>query len=203
MKAADNWSKTQFANNMVTYDYFYYNRGVTAECRTVEAMDPVNKASSFIPFKNAQLRLCYNKIRRRLGWCPMNKADKYAYWLDAAEYDFGTASSMFDAGRYSYVAFMCQQALEKLVKGLFGLHVGDSIPRVHNISFIFAQVASALDIEVPEQTMGFFDELSAFYLQGRYPTYKEKISQMVDHSEAQRILKSTEEVYAWLKSLPV
>ena len=47
----------------------------------------------------------------------MNKQDKYSYWLDAAEYDIVTAESMLNSGRYLYVVFMCQQALEKLAKG--------------------------------------------------------------------------------------
>jgi HEPN domain-containing protein len=38
-------------------------------------------------------------------------------WIERAEYDWGTASVMISSGRYLYVAFMCQQSLEKLLKG--------------------------------------------------------------------------------------
>jgi HEPN domain-containing protein len=49
----------------------------------------------------------------------MDAQEKYDYWLDIAQYDLETASAMFDSGRWLYVVFMCQQAVEKLVKGLY------------------------------------------------------------------------------------
>jgi hypothetical protein len=30
----------------------------------------------------------------------MDKQEKYAYWLDSAEYDMKTAEAMFDSGRW-------------------------------------------------------------------------------------------------------
>ncbi|MDR0308069.1 MAG: HEPN domain-containing protein [Chitinispirillales bacterium] len=35
--------------------------------------------------------------------------------------------------RWLYVVFMCQQAMEKLVKGLYNYYIGDDVPRIHNI----------------------------------------------------------------------
>jgi HEPN domain-containing protein len=71
----------------------------------------------------------------------MNKDDLYSYWLDIAEYDLETAESMYTTRRYLYVAFMCQQALEKITKGLYTYYVDENVPRVHNISFILGKVA--------------------------------------------------------------
>jgi HEPN domain-containing protein len=34
-------------------------------------------------------------------------------WIALAEYDFETAKAMLDSGRYLYVAFTCQQVIEK------------------------------------------------------------------------------------------
>ena len=49
----------------------------------------------------------------------MDKKDKVDYWIDIADYDLKTAKSMLDSGRYLYVLFMCQQALEKIIKSLY------------------------------------------------------------------------------------
>lgn len=49
----------------------------------------------------------------------MDRAEKHNYWLDAAEYDMVSAEVIMKAGRCSYVAFMCQQSLEKLSNGLY------------------------------------------------------------------------------------
>jgi HEPN domain-containing protein len=48
---------------------------------------------------------------------------KFAYWLDVAEYDLKTADAMMNSSRFLYVAFMCQQSLEKLAKGLYNFWV--------------------------------------------------------------------------------
>lgn len=39
-------------------------------------------------------------------------------WLLRADYDLLTARAMWNSRRYLYVAFMCQQALEKLLKAI-------------------------------------------------------------------------------------
>ena len=45
----------------------------------------------------------------------LDNKQKYDYWEDIAEYDLVTAEAMLFSGRYLYVVFMCQQAVEKLV----------------------------------------------------------------------------------------
>jgi len=42
-------------------------------------------------------------------------------WMDRVEYDLETARAMNKAGRYLYVLFMCQQAVEKALKALLAL----------------------------------------------------------------------------------
>jgi len=67
----------------------------------------------------------------------MEPSEKYIYWEEAAKYDLETAKAMLAAGRYLYVVFMCQQAIEKQVKGLHVLYTGDEAKRTHNIWIIF------------------------------------------------------------------
>ncbi|MDR2670629.1 MAG: HEPN domain-containing protein, partial [Oscillospiraceae bacterium] len=49
----------------------------------------------------------------------MDGLEKFEYWLDIAKYDLTVAESMLRDGHWLYVVFMCQQAVEKLVKGLY------------------------------------------------------------------------------------
>ena len=129
------------------------------------------------------------------------KEEKFLYWLDIAEYDLKTAEAMLNSGRFVYVVFMCQQSLEKLAKGLYNYYIDDNVPRVHNISFVLSKVIDELKIEVEETTFQLFDKLAAYYLQGRYPSFKEKISTLVNVEEAKDIFKKAEEVFQWMKSL--
>lgn len=137
----------------------------------------------------------------------LDKKQKYSYWEDIAAYDMETARAMLDSGRYLYVVFMCQQAIEKLVKGLFVLFCEEEPPRSHNISMIFKKVIESQSdkfegIETytvkKEKYGSFFVKLLAYYIAERYPSYKEKLSQAVDRQEAVEVLTTTEEVFAWL-----
>jgi HEPN domain-containing protein len=49
----------------------------------------------------------------------MTNEEKYLKWLKHGNEDLKSAEVMLSNGRYSYVAFMCQQAIEKLAKGIF------------------------------------------------------------------------------------
>lgn len=136
----------------------------------------------------------------------MNFVDKYLYWEDVAEYDLETAEAMFNSGRYLYVAFMCQQAVEKITKGLFVFYNGEEPPRTHNILSIFEKIQfkalKPATLKLNEYK-DFFEELLAFYISERYPSYKEKLSSSIDKERAQKVLTKTEEVFSWLKSLKI
>ncbi|MCD6334551.1 MAG: HEPN domain-containing protein [Candidatus Latescibacteria bacterium] len=96
----------------------------------------------------------------------MTVQEKMEYWLDIAEYDLETAKSMFKSRRYLYTVFMCQQALEKIIKAHYILEKGKEAPGSHNLSYLAGLTALNLD----ESQLSFFDRLTAFYIQGRYPT---------------------------------
>lgn len=117
---------------------------------------------------------------------------------------------MLVSKRYLYVVFMCQQSIEKLVKGLFVMFCDQEPPRTYNIAQVFKHVVEAIGGESKDteefilkldQYNGFFVKLLAYYIAERYPSYKEKLSQAVDQQEAAEVLALTEEVFIWLISL--
>jgi HEPN domain-containing protein len=141
----------------------------------------------------------------------MTNKEKFEYWLEVSEYDLDTARAMYESGRYLYVAFTCQQSIEKITKGLFTLFTSKEPPRIHNIWQIFRalkkeyELESVLDIESFNSELNkhkfFFAELLSYYISGRYPTYKESISTSIDTEKAKLLLSTTEEVFEWIKSL--
>jgi len=131
----------------------------------------------------------------------MDAQQKYEHWLDIAQYDLETAKSMLSSGRWLYVVFMCQQAVEKLSKGLYTLYVDDNIPRIHNIKTIIEYFDNKLSTMIPKETNDFFDTLSAYYLNNRYPDFVSKLSSQIKEAEATKILSQTEEVFSWLLTL--
>jgi HEPN domain-containing protein len=54
-------------------------------------------------------------------------------WESLAEYDIVSAKVMLEAGRYLYVAFMCQQSVEKMLKACFVNEKKKTPPYTHNL----------------------------------------------------------------------
>jgi len=131
----------------------------------------------------------------------MTTEEKYIYWLELARYDLETASAMFSTGRWFYVVFMCQQAVEKCCKGLYTLYIDDNVPQIHNIKTIVSRFKDKLPVAVSEDTLLFFDSLSALYTTYRYPDFEENPGHQTNESEAKKILEKTREVFLWLLTL--
>jgi len=131
----------------------------------------------------------------------MTAEDKFKYWLEYAEYDLGTAEAMLKSGRWLYVVFMCQQAIEKLVKGLYILYMDDNVPRIHNIRPLVERFEDKLPVKIPDDNYVFFDKLSDYYLNNRYPEYISKLGSQMKEHDVSPILLQTREVFSWLLTL--
>ncbi len=127
----------------------------------------------------------------------MDVKEKIEYWLDISCYDMDTAEAMQRSGRYLYAVFMCQQAIEKLLKTLHIQKLGTESPFSHNLVYL----QSLLDISPDKSYLESMAELTAYYLEGRYPTYKQKLSSLITQEKAEDILKKTKEIFQWLISL--
>ena len=93
-------------------------------------------------------------------------------WLTQSEYDFKTAKAMYETKRYLYVAFMCQQAIEKHLKALICEKTDTMAPYIHNLTTLATHLALKLD----EEQLDFLDILSKYYLNARYPIVKQALS---------------------------
>ena len=131
----------------------------------------------------------------------MDAQEKFEYWLDIAQYDLDTAEAMLISGRWLYVVFMCQQAVEKLVKGLYVLYIDDNVPKTHNIRILIEKFESLLPETVTDEHYDLFEDLTIHYLNGRYADYKQKLSELLDEQVATDFYDKTKDVFAWLLTL--
>jgi HEPN domain-containing protein len=131
----------------------------------------------------------------------MTKEEKYAYWLQLAQYDLDTAQTMYAGGSWFYVVFMCQQALEKLSKGLDNFYIDDNVPKTHNITFILAKIESSLSLTVKPEIYDLIDTLSSHYLNNRYPGFTVPPNIHIDKNKATDLLERTKEAFTWLLTL--
>jgi HEPN domain-containing protein len=118
-------------------------------------------------------------------------------WTEQARYDLDTARAMFDSGRYLYVLFCCQQAVEKALKAIIVRRTDDLPPRLHNL----LRLAEIAGIKMESDREDFFGELSGYYIQTRYPEEIESLAQTLDREIAQDALDKTGEAIEWLFSM--
>ena len=126
----------------------------------------------------------------------MKLQEKVEHWLDIAEYDLETAAAMQNSQRYLYTVFMCQQAVEKLLKALYLQQKGEEAPRTHNLAYLF----NALNLPDAPEYFDVLGDLNTYYIEGRYPSYKQKLSKLLDKSTSRKFLVKTQKVFKWLKS---
>ena len=116
-------------------------------------------------------------------------------WLDLSHYDLKTAEAMFSTRRYLYVLFTCQQAVEKMLKGLVVKNTQQFPPKTHNLIRL-AQLAA---IELDKRQSEFLNDLSFYYLETRYPEEIRAISKKINREMASDYLKKTKEMLRWLR----
>ncbi len=114
-------------------------------------------------------------------------------WFKLALYDLETARVMFETGRYRYVPFMCQQAIEKVLKGMISEKL--SPPRIHNL----VRLSKLAKISFTSDEIRKLDILSDLYLKVRYPDLinvsKKRAEELLNFTEqiCQRLLRRESE----------
>lgn len=118
-------------------------------------------------------------------------------WAAKARYDFETAGAMLKSGRYVYVLFCCQQAVEKMIKAVMVKRSGVMPPRIHNL----IRLSELAGITAADDEIELLGLLSSYYVQSRYPEEIEDISSEATRVFAEEALTKTEECLKWLSSM--
>ncbi|MEW6040084.1 MAG: HEPN domain-containing protein [Elusimicrobiota bacterium] len=116
-------------------------------------------------------------------------------WIEHARYDLETARAMLRTGRFLYVAFMCQQTVEKILKAMVA-QKGKEILPVHNLVRLAEMAEIYFSLSTEQQD--FLADLSPFVIKARYGTYKKRLSEIIDKRKSTKILLQTEEIFKCL-----
>jgi HEPN domain-containing protein len=131
----------------------------------------------------------------------MTKDEKFLYWLDTANQHYAALDTLQKNEHYLLLLFSCQQAIEMLCKGLFELYNDNTPPFTHNLLGIFTRFSDKITTEISEETKKLFRTLSEFYISGRYPDYKRKLTAGLTPEYVADTLEKTKEAYQWLLTL--
>ena len=122
--------------------------------------------------------------------------DKFVeHWVERSKYDLDTAKAMLDTGRYLYVSYMCQQAIEKILKAIIAQQGKENFP-IHNLNRL-AEISS-IDSELNSEQFNFLAELTPYNIEARYGDYKESLSEIINDKKAQKVYEKTLEIHEWL-----
>ncbi len=125
----------------------------------------------------------------------MNKAA--VEWVKISEYDLQTAEAMLNSGRYLYVVFMCQQAIEKILKAIYSDKKNELPPRTHNLLYL----VDVLNLNILESDKILLSQLNQFYLESRYPDEQGKLTEEIDKERSALFLQKTKEAWTCLKQM--
>ncbi len=143
----------------------------------------------------------------------MNHEEKYGYWLLLADYDLETIDVLIEGRRWVYVVSLCQQAVERQIKGMYVYCCNTEAPKTHNVNFLFSKVAGQLEPSTPEARRfkegrndceDFLVDVMYYYMSDYPFSYKNISSRFVEREVALELYEKTKSQIAWLRSfLPV
>ncbi|MEX1255814.1 MAG: HEPN domain-containing protein [Dehalococcoidia bacterium] len=113
-------------------------------------------------------------------------------WIEIADLDLEAANRLVEAMLPFQGLFFCQQAVEKLMKGLWIERKTSLPPRTHNL----VQLATELDLSVPAELDDLLVRLTDLAVESRYPGKADQTPEM-----ARIYLQRTTELYQWLRQL--
>lgn len=111
-------------------------------------------------------------------------------WVKLSDYDIETAKAMQKTGRYLYVLFCCQQAIEKRLKALVVNATDNFPPKSHDLIRLAELAKICL---TPKQGL-FLRKLTNYYIETRYPEEMQELSKKVTKTLSSRYLLETQEV---------
>ena len=127
----------------------------------------------------------------------MDLLEIFEDWKSEAREDLVRAERGASFEDWNQVMYYCQQAIEKLVKGLHIILLNKKIPLVHEIGFIVRQFEDKLTKQLNADQLALFEQLSSFYRQDRYLYFKrEKF--VYGKLDSLKILSLTKEAFEWL-----
>jgi HEPN domain-containing protein len=119
-------------------------------------------------------------------------------WLSLAEYDLATAQAMLQAKRLLYVGFICQQAIEKILKACFVKYHGTTPPYTHNLLRLVTELPWKEDVD--DHRLATLEALNSYYIESRYTEDIRELAKTLSEAKAREVLESTRELFAWLRS---
>ncbi len=105
---------------------------------------------------------------------------------------------MLQTKRLLYVGFMCQQALEKILKACYVKYHGATPPYTHNLLRLLAELPWKEDVD--DRKLATIETLNSYYIESRYTEDIQELAKALTETKANEILETTRELFGWIRS---
>jgi len=126
----------------------------------------------------------------------MTKKEKVEHWCRLSNRDLQVAEDLFPLQHYLYVAFMCHQAIEKMMKAYFVKLLDDTPPFTHELMLLASK--GGFYNNFSEEQKHFIHQLSPLNIRTRYPEYKDIIYKQLTQTVCKQILEQTKQLHQWI-----
>lgn len=105
---------------------------------------------------------------------------------------------MLQNKRFLYVGFMCCQAVEKLLKGIYVKDNADAeLPYTHSLLKLANK--TKLSEEMTSEQIALLSILQPLNVEARYPSSKERLARALNENYCRELITRTEALLAWIK----
>ena len=96
---------------------------------------------------------------------------------------------MLHTGRYLYVAFMCHQTIEKILKAYWTNTLEVPALKIHSLLRLAEK--NGLNKYLSETQLDFIDILEPLNIETRYPTYKDRLMRSLTNDNCVELIQKT------------
>lgn len=127
----------------------------------------------------------------------MDRKDFVQAWLDQVHEDISAAECLLQGGHWLYVAFLCHQALEKVLKAYY-LATHDNDPPYTHSHMRLLDVCGLTD-NLSGEHQAFLTLMAPMYIKARYPEQKARVAKMLTKEGCQHMIVKTKELTRWIE----
>lgn len=127
----------------------------------------------------------------------MARKDIVKAWLEHVHEDISAAECLFQGGHWLYVAFLCHQALEKVLKAYYTAFNEDDPPYTHSHTRLLN--VCGLTEELTETQLRFIALLEPMYIKARYPEQKARMASMLNKEVCKDFIEKTKQLTLWIE----
>ena len=127
----------------------------------------------------------------------MSKESVIERWLELVDEDMSAAQDLFKTKHWLYTAFMCHQAIEKILKAYWVASRDDDPPYIHDHKRIAE--GCGLYEQLTEDQRVFLTTIREMNIEARYREYKSRIAASLNETNTNQILEQTKQMLQWVR----